>query len=337
VFGAGEKRTAVAWSHRNETLLAMKVGKVGEVMILDLMGNEAKLSVRDGALLLTLTEAPVFLRNMPDNVQAVRPITCEPAVLKLARGESGELRVTICNPFDKALALSTSGRSITMAPNAQTTVTLPIPAAEAERWSSPVWRSADGAIAWQTPARVVALAGQREPIFQRPEEAREPVEVPDTSGLNAADEVTIACEIRSEGPTGTWQAPVTKWDGEQARNYGIYLGREKGELCFSATYEKNMGQRFNDMSSGFSLFDGKWHRVAVTYSKHDQEICFYVDGKLVKKQSFDGGDLKPNSAPIRIANGFIHPDDKTKTPRGAVRNVRIWNRALSAEEIEQLK
>jgi hypothetical protein len=150
--------------------------------------------------------------------------------------------------------------------------------------------------------------------------------------LDATDEVTVSCRLRSEGPSDTWQAPVTKWEGDVSRNYGLYLEREKGGFCFSASFEKGTF-RHNDFSSGVSLFDGKWRHVAGTYSKHDAAVCFYVDGKLVKRQVFDGGNLKTNTAPITIANGFVLTEGNAKKVRAAVRDVRIWNRALSAEEL----
>ena len=46
-------------------------------------------------------------------------------------------------------------------------------------------------------------------------------------------------------------------------NWGVFLGREQGDLSFSASFEKLPGA-FHHIGSGHSLFDGRWHRVAVT-------------------------------------------------------------------------
>jgi hypothetical protein len=73
--------------------------------------------------------------------------------------------------------------------------------------------------------------------------------------------------------------------------------------------------------------------VAVTYSAHDAEVCFYVDGQLVRRVARDGGPLPANQVPVSVARGFI--DGRSKPPKAvaAMSGLRVWNRALSAEEI----
>ncbi len=74
--------------------------------------------------------------------------------------------------------------------------------------------------------------------------------------------------------------------------------------------------------------DNKWHQVAYTYS--NGEITSYVDGKLIETES--SADLKPASDFWwlgRLCSGsscdnYFH---------GLIDEVRIYNRALSAEEI----
>ena len=84
------------------------------------------------------------------------------------------------------------------------------------------------------------------------------------------------------------------------------------------------------------MFDGQWHRVAVTYSAYDAEICFYVDGQLVRRVPRDGGKLLSNQGPVRLANGFTDSRAKPPKTQAALSRVRVWNRALAAEEIGRL-
>ncbi len=336
VFAAGERRTAVAWRHRDQAPMAFRVGDAGNVELLHLMGNPSQVRVRDGALLMNVGEDAVFLRNVPSTLEVVQPLACEPVVLKVPNGETGELSIAIHNPFSKPLELRSAAGVVTISPNVRETVRLQIAHDQARDWRPPVWRSPDGAVELATPARVVALTGQRAPLCEWKEESSKPVEVENSSGLNATDEVTIACWLRSDGPSDSWQAPVTKWDSDQVRNFGLYLGREKGELCFSASFEKG-AYRHTDLNSDMCLFDAKWHFIVVTYSKHDAEVRFHVDGALVKRVPFDGGDLKSTGAAVRVGLGFARTEGNETSWRGAVRDVRIWNRALSADEIAQLK
>lgn len=328
VFRSGDRRTAVAWSHRDEVPIAWRLGAVKEIECVDLMGNASRQAVRDGALPWSLTDAPMFVRNVPESLDVVLPIRSSPGMVKLYRGQSGQFSVTLRNPLDRVVELSAPGQKVALPANGERLVPVHVSAKEAAAWQPPVWRDAEGLLTLTTPTRVIALAGQHDPIFQYDEETSRPTSVPDSTGLHASDEVTIACRLRCDGPGKSWQTPVAKARGED-RNYSLFLGREKGEFCFSASFEKG-AYLFTDVNSGVTLFDGKWHAVAVTYSKYDAEVCFYVDGKLVKRQPMDGGDLKSNDAPIVIGNGFA-------APRAAVQGIQIWNRALSAEDVSGLK
>lgn len=204
----------------------------------------------------------------------------------------------------------------------------------AETWVSGIepWRSADG-LSLLVPTQVVMLEGQREPILRYDAETSKSIELPDSSGANVTDEVTVAARFRSQGPTGTWESLATKWKGEH-RNWGVFLGRENGDLSFSASSAKGPGS-FMDIGSNHSLFDGQWHRVAVTYSAHDAEVCFYVDGKLVRRVPRDGGKLLTNQGPVSLAGGFADPRVTPPKPQAAVSHLRVWNRALSAEEVRE--
>ena len=327
LFSGGGRRVAVAWSHRGEVPVALQAG--ANAVALDLMGNPEVVSTRDGALLLRLREDAVFLRGVPASLAAIRPVRADPPVLKLAQGEAGRLRVTLRNPFRGPVTLAAAGRSVTLRPGEERVVDLPVPAGAAAAWKPPVWRTPDGTVSWETPARVVALAGRRAPIFEWRGETSEMVTVPHTPQLDATDEVTVWCTLRSDGPTDGWPTPVAKFEGDVLRNYGLFLGREKGEFSFSASFEKG-AYRHSDFSSGVSLFDGKWHTVAATYSRHDAEVRLYVDGNLAQRHAYDGGALKPTTASLTIAGSLF----AGQTPRGAVREVRIWNRALTADELK---
>ena len=349
VFGDSKKKTAVAWAHGGSVPVAFRLGDRKELECVTLMGNVRRQPVRDGAVIETLTDTPIFLRNVPDSLAVFLPVECEPRVVKVLRGEAGTLDVTLRNPFNGPVELSAAGQKVALPAGGKITVTVPVSADQAAAWRPLVWRSPDNTVAMPTPVEVAVLSGQRAPILSRELEADRLVEVPDSTSLNVTEEVTVAFSLRVDGPTGGWLTPVGKSHGTD-RNYLLSLHPETGELYFSGSYSKFGG--FFDIGSGVKLCDGQWHRVAVTYSAFDAKVCIYIDGKRLEAKpnsafyvggkricadSLDGGPLNTNTATVVIGGGFSPPADAKDHPHSAIRSVRIWNRALNAEEAVALE
>jgi hypothetical protein len=78
---------------------------------------------------------------------------------------------------------------------------------------------------------------------------------------------------------------------------------------------------------------GKWHHIAAIYDGSDQLV--YVDGKVVGKKTI--GDFKlftdPNSSSLVIG---CRPPNMDRTFNGVVDDIRMYNKALSAEDIGKL-
>lgn len=326
VFADGKRRTAVAWSHRGARQLAFQLGGRSSLETLDLMGNVVPAEVRDGIWLAKVDESAVFLRDVPGTLSVIRPIESSPALLKVLRGERGEFETTLRNPFPVPLHLKRGEESIELSPGNERRISCTI----APGGQPAPWRAENGAVL-DVPTRVITLDGQREPILRHDPETSMAMELHDSARANAIEEVTVACRLRSEGPTGTWQSMATKWSAED-RNWGLILGRDTGELTFSATFTKGV-RGFQDISSKHPLFDGQWHHVAATYSAHDAQVCFYVDGRLVQTVQRDGGPMPAITAPARVAGGFVDGRQKPAKTMAAMKGLRVWNRALSADEI----
>lgn len=329
VFRAGNRRAAAGWSHRGAEQVALIVSGRTTMQTVELMGNTEPQPCPEGVLLATLDESPRIFRDVPASVSALRPLEASPARLKLAAGQAGTLSLTLRNPFSRPATFTGSGRSVRVSAGGQTTIGLPVTAEEARDWKPAVWKLDTGQ--WLTiPAQVIPIEGQRDPIATWPERLSQAREMADRRAAHASSEVTIAFRIRAQGPSGNWIVPVAKW-GER-RNWGVYLTQETGELCFSATFERGTGE-FTDFNSQHSIFDNRWHEVAVTYSAPDAELRFHVDGKLVRRLSVDLGKLLPNEEPVRLAQGCI--DTRVTPPKvsAEVEAVTVWNRALHAEEL----
>ena len=95
---------------------------------MNLMGNVRRVPVRDGAAIGMLTDAPIFLRNVPASLDAFVPAESEPRTVKLLPGESGQFDVRLRNPFDRPLELSASGQTVALPARGEKTVTISVSA-----------------------------------------------------------------------------------------------------------------------------------------------------------------------------------------------------------------
>jgi hypothetical protein len=116
--------------------------------------------------------------------------------------------------------------------------------------------------------------------------------------------------------------------GQGSANNGMYAVsiREDGRAQF---FVYNGGDGFMCRSS-MTVYDGLWHHiVAVRSTSTDGEI--YLDGSLVANDSGPARSL--NSLPVWIGGpGFTGPFRFD----GKIDDVRLYNRALSAEEVERI-
>ncbi|MBT4815249.1 MAG: hypothetical protein HON70_06095 [Lentisphaerae bacterium] len=149
--------------------------------------------------------------------------------------------------------------------------------------------------------------------------------VPDSRQLDLPEEVTICLWFKLKGSTGTWQSLVTKFLGNQSRNYGIYLCPDATGPGFSTSFE-NADYPHTDCTAKTPLLDGAWHHLAVSVSALDQNVVLYVDGELAVKRAVALGLLKTNDEPILIGQGV----------RGLIDDVRIYGWALPQATIRDV-
>jgi len=78
---------------------------------------------------------------------------------------------------------------------------------------------------------------------------------------------------------------------------------------------------------------GEWQHVAVSFDETAQELVFYVNGEEKGRMSHDQTPLDSAGYPLVIG---IRDRDKNRDFDGSIDEVRIYNRALSAEEIQAI-
>lgn len=80
------------------------------------------------------------------------------------------------------------------------------------------------------------------------------------------------------------------------------------------------------------LFDGAWHHVAITYD--NKALKVYADGEVKKSTTLTGGRLELANSGSKFTVGN-RADDSPGGHRfaGGLDELRLWNRALTADEI----
>lgn len=107
-------------------------------------------------------------------------------------------------------------------------------------------------------------------------------------------------------------------------NYGIWMSSTEQ---IKGGFEASNGDN-NWISSPNSYRDGVWHYAVVTFD--GSTIRFYVDGVLVNSKVTSASPDDSGSQPLRVG-----ADSNTLKSffTGNVDEVRVWNRALSAQEV----
>ena len=158
------------------------------------------------------------------------------------------------------------------------------------------------------------------------------VVVPDpgaNSIFDITDEITISAWVKKVSNTG-WDAIVTKADsGANIVNYS--LSGYGDEIDFSY-YSSGTWQTMQTTSA--NLQTGTWYHILVTYSDSANSIDIYVNMVLQPEKVIYGNpensSMIANNEDVHIGNSKAHdsPND------GLIDEVKIWNYALTAEQIK---
>ena len=126
--------------------------------------------------------------------------------------------------------------------------------------------------------------------------------------------------------TGEWQSLVCKGScASPDRNYGLFQKKDGKQVHFSFYRTSGSWASYN---SNAELSTGTWYHIVMTYD--GSEFTLYIDGSLDKAVS-ETGTPETNSEPLYIGD---FPDYSGMN--GQLDDVRIYNRALSESEVQEL-
>jgi len=149
---------------------------------------------------------------------------------------------------------------------------------------------------------------------------------PDNLNFSSSIDFTFAAWIKAETSQRKHPAIIGR------RN----LGNAHGYIFFLHSYEKlavqlNDGIHSNYISTGPDLSDDTWHHVAATGDR-DGYLIFYIDGVQAGQNDISGKGNIDSAANLYI--GWEKRHSAVTHFNGIIDEVAIYNRALSAEEVQ---
>jgi len=145
------------------------------------------------------------------------------------------------------------------------------------------------------------------------------LDVGDDPSLTCTEEITVACRIKVRKLDRNWNAIATKGD-----DWVLARTRDDNRiafLCLGLT-----GGGWPEVYSG-DVNDGQWHHLAGVYD--GAKLSLYQDGGSVDSKSLHGR-INSNWSRVLIGENGQAPN---RYWNGLIDDVRLYNRALTAEEI----
>ena len=156
--------------------------------------------------------------------------------------------------------------------------------------------------------------------------------------VGAGDGLTITAWIRpstfAETPGNGARGPIIEWDSDTSDGVSIWANGDNSLMGHLKTLTADGRSTVLQTTKGV-LRSGQWQLVAFTYDKNSGTASLYIDGVLVQSQNF--GSVRPETTyPINIGRRTGQPVGNGSSFGGLVDELALYNRALSAAEIQDI-
>jgi hypothetical protein len=146
------------------------------------------------------------------------------------------------------------------------------------------------------------------------------VSVPATPSLNLTKAVTLEAWVKPDTLGTKWRTIAVKEQSTQLA-YALYANNGRDQVSGNVFTTRDNGL------AGPRLAVGAWTHLAATWDGTTAKV--YVDGKLIRSAAL-GGTMASSSKPLRFGGNTIWPE----WFKGQLDEIRIYNRALSAAEVQ---
>ncbi len=144
-------------------------------------------------------------------------------------------------------------------------------------------------------------------------------------------EMTLEAWVKIES-RGSWRTVISYVQDNGSYERGFFLGILDGKITGSiATVRDGSSPRLDWISWSADYDLNKWYHVAFTYD--GAKMALFIDGELVRESTQAFGDIAyPEQSTLSL--GCYIDDNETNYFQGAIREVRIYNRALTQAEVK---
>jgi chitodextrinase len=156
------------------------------------------------------------------------------------------------------------------------------------------------------------------------------VTIPGTSSLNQTSSFTLTAWLRVAAFTATYQTPLIKGT-TSACAYWLQMAGTHPSIGFGAGTTSNCSSYREHVVSNVTWQQDVWHHAAVVFDDASNTFAFFLDGTRVFI-------ISQTSAPLSSAEALVfgqstNAGDNYERMNGQIDEVRIYNRALSAQEV----
>jgi hypothetical protein len=155
------------------------------------------------------------------------------------------------------------------------------------------------------------------------------LKVPDSPELDFSEEFTLEAWVHPSGEESSWAPIIAKQQGggKGAHRYAYWLHESwEGANYPAGGFETSTEGQDREAGPSEHLSENHWTHLAITFD--GAKLRLYVDGELVKDESTTGM-AQLTEGDLQIGGSTEHGDFFN----GRIDEVRIYNRALSEQEV----
>ena len=144
--------------------------------------------------------------------------------------------------------------------------------------------------------------------------------------IDASSDLSHALWVKFEKLSSSHSEMIISYGTQPISSYGILIS-PTGEVSVQLTKDGN-----EETTASTNINDGNYHHIAAT--KKGSVLSFFVDGILIGHLDMPAGFTLSND--MGYLGGHVWREDNSSRFNGDIDELRIYNRALSELEIQQL-